>query len=199
MGQDGLERCPTARAAAFQQRRLEPATVLVRAFQIEVCRPMRRTVATIAVLGRARVEGEGVGRAGVEPDIEDVGDLLVLARIVVAEELLVRRGEPHVGTALRNGGDDAGIDFRIDQRLAGRLVNEHGQRRAPGALAADQPVRTTLDHGADAVLAASRIEGSVIDGRQGAVTKRVAVGQFLIHADEPLGGIPEDDRSLGAP
>ncbi len=199
VGQDSVERGATARAATFQQRGLEPATVLVRPFEVQVSRPVRRTVARIAAFGCARIDGEGVGRAGIEPDIEDVGDLLVLGRIVVAEKLFVRRGEPHVRAAFGDSGDDAGIDFRIVQRLAGRLVDIHGQRRAPCALTADQPVRAALDHRTDAVLAAGRMEGGVVDGGQGAVTQGVTVRQLLVHADEPLGRVAEDDRGLGTP
>ena len=33
------------------------------------------------------LDGEGVGGSGIEPDIEDVVDLLVLVRIAIAEEV----------------------------------------------------------------------------------------------------------------
>jgi hypothetical protein len=65
--------------------------MLVGAFQIEVGRP--------AAVGAA-LQGEGVGRAGIEPDVEDVLDLLVALRIVVAEEVARRPGEPGVGALL---------------------------------------------------------------------------------------------------
>ena len=58
-----------ARAAAFEQRRLEPAAMLVRAFEIEV---------GADALAVARLDHEGVGRAAVEPDVEDVGDDLII-------------------------------------------------------------------------------------------------------------------------
>jgi hypothetical protein len=46
---------------------MEPAAVLVGAFEIEAGGP--DAVGPVA-------QGEGMGRAGIEPDVEDVGDLL---------------------------------------------------------------------------------------------------------------------------
>ncbi|MNU56747.1 hypothetical protein D3C71_458480 [compost metagenome] len=160
---------------------------------------MRRAVAGIAVRGRARVQRKGVGRAGVEPDVEDVGDLLEALGIVRAQEVGVGRREPDVGAAIGHGLDDTGVDLGIVQGLARLLVDEHGQGRAPGALTADQPVGAPLDHGADAVLARRRIEGGGVDGVQRPVAQGVVVLQRLIHADEPLRRVAEDDRGLGAP
>ncbi len=57
--------------------------MLVRALQIEVGRPVG--------VGPA-LQDEGVGRAGVEPDVEDVLDLLVALGVVVAEEVARRAG-----------------------------------------------------------------------------------------------------------
>ena len=54
MGENGLERRAAARAASFKQRGLEPAAMLVRAFEIERGRPLRS--------GRC-LENEGVRRA----------------------------------------------------------------------------------------------------------------------------------------
>ncbi len=101
--------------------------MLVRTFQVEIGR-------------RARIgpplEGEGVGRAGVEPDVEDVLDLLVVGGIAARpEELGGLLGEPGVCACLLDRRDDAGVDVLVAQRLAGPLVHEHGERGAPGALA----------------------------------------------------------------
>src|SRR5438874_2225085 len=81
-------RIAAAGGAALQQGGLEPAAVLVGAFQVGIGRPP----AVGSVL-----QGEGVGRPGIEPDVEDVLDLLVAGRIVVAEEVAVGAGEPGVG------------------------------------------------------------------------------------------------------
>ena len=62
--------------------------MLIGAFGVEICWP----VAVCAALER-----EGMRRAGVEPHVEDVFDLLVSLRIVVAEEIAGRPREPGVG------------------------------------------------------------------------------------------------------
>ena len=73
MGQDFVERGAAARAACFQKRGLEPAAMLVGAFQIERGRPFEV---------RALLEHEGVGATGIEPHIEDVADLLPGGRVL---------------------------------------------------------------------------------------------------------------------
>ena len=79
---------------------MEPAAMLVGAFEIDVGRPFQ----VGPVLQR-----EGVGRAGIEPDVEDVLDLRPrLVGVVIAEEtLLGALGEPGVGALLLEGVDDA--------------------------------------------------------------------------------------------
>jgi len=74
--------------------------VLVGAFEIEV----RRPVAVLATFDR-----EGVGAAAVEPDVENIGDLLVLGRVVDAQEVAVGTGEPGVGAAFAYGGENPGV------------------------------------------------------------------------------------------
>ena len=81
MRQHRLERRHAARADRFQQRGLEPAAMLVGAFQIEVGRPGQA----------ARLQHEGVGRAGLEPDIDDVHHLLVVVRVAIGAEEARRR------------------------------------------------------------------------------------------------------------
>src|SRR5690606_42158225 len=60
-----------------------------------------------------------------------------------SQEVGVRRREPDVGAALGHGVDDAGVDLGIVQGLTRLLVHEHGQRRAPGALAARSEEHTS--------------------------------------------------------
>jgi hypothetical protein len=192
VGEDALVRRAAARAAALQQRRLEPAAVLVGAFQIEVG-------------GRAAVvaafQGEGVGRAAVEPDVEDVDDLLEPPRIAVAQEVAVGQLEPGVAAAVLDGVEDAAVDRLVHQRDAGLLVDEHGQGRAPGALAADQPVGTGLDHRPMRLRPASgwKAVSAMAWTRSRAGSCRPGSGRRLVHADEPLRGVAEDHRGLGAP
>jgi hypothetical protein len=80
-------------AGAFEQGRLEPAAMLVGAFDIDV------GAGAFAV---ARLNDVGVGRAGIEPDVEDVGDdLIVVEAVALAEQGLVIGVEPSVRAALR--------------------------------------------------------------------------------------------------
>ena len=68
---------------------MEPAAMLVGAFEIDVGRPFQ----VGAVLQR-----EGVGRARIEPDVENVGDLLPFRRVVIAEKaFLGALGKPGIG------------------------------------------------------------------------------------------------------
>ncbi len=68
-----------ARAAAFQQRRLEPAAMLVGAFEIEIGAIRFRPLRFDGIFHR-----KDMGRAGIEPDIQNVVDLLVIVRIAIS-------------------------------------------------------------------------------------------------------------------
>ena len=104
------------------------------------------------------LEREGMGRAGIEPDVEHVVDLVEIVRIVVGREKArggIRR-EPGVGALCLEGVGDPLVDpssIRMSLRL---LVHENRDRHAPGALARDHPVRPVGDHAGDAVLALRR-------------------------------------------
>src|SRR5260221_8887522 len=124
---------------------MEPAAMLVGPLEIERGRPFE--VGTL-------LEHETVRRAGIEPDIDDVGDALVIGGLVgVAEEDLRVGGEPDIGAVALDRFGDAVDDGLVAQRLAGALVDEDGDRYAPGALARDAPIGPALDHRLDAVLA----------------------------------------------
>ena len=139
-----------AGAAAFEQRRLEPAAVLVGAFEIEVGRP--------ALVGPAAAfQREDMGAAAVEPDVEDVGLALVIGGVAIRAE---HRGGvgvvPRIDAAGADRLDDALVDLGIDQQFAGLALDEQSDRHAPGALAADHPVGPLGDHRARAGCGPSR-------------------------------------------
>ena len=181
VGQHHVERRAAAGAAAFQQRGMEPAAVLVGAFEIH----HRVGPAVVLALdaGEARemlrvLQHEGVRRAGVEPDVADVVDLLPVLVGARAEEALARAGlVPGVGALLLEGVGDALVDRVVLQdlrRAVALLAHEHRDRHAPGALARDHPVGPALDHAGDAVLAggrhpARRLDLAQRDAAQGAV------------------------------
>src|SRR3546814_2055328 len=80
MREDGLIRRLSARAAAFEQRRLEPAAMLVAAFEIEVGAVRAAVVADERGPAPA-FEHEGMGAARIEPDVENIDDALVIGEI----------------------------------------------------------------------------------------------------------------------
>jgi hypothetical protein len=85
-----------------------------------------------------------------------------------------------------DGGQDAGVDRLVHQRLVGLDVDKHGERRAPGALPRDQPVGPVADHAPDAVPPRLRVEHGAVDSPQRRLPERVAADERLVHADEPL-------------
>ncbi len=153
MRQHGVVGRAAAGAAAFEQRGMEPAAMLVRAFEIELGRPCEIGIA---------FEHEDVGRARFEPDVDDVRHLLVIGRVVAC-----CRGSARAGSRTRHRRPPArrprdALDHRgIAQRLARLLVDEDRDRHAPGALARDAPVRPVSRSWQEAVVA-------------GAGTKRVS-------------------------
>src|SRR5262249_49946458 len=143
----------------------------------------------------ALLQNESVRGAAIEPDIDDVFDLLVILGIAPgSEEFGWIARIPGVGAILLEGISDT-IDYRlIAQCLAAALLDEHRDRHTPGALARDAPVRPRLDHGADTVLALRRKPFRCVDGG-----KRLLAQIVVLHADKPLRRGAKDQRRLGAP
>ena len=163
--------------------------MLVRAFAIEV---------GADALAVARLDHEGVGRARIEPDVENVGDRLVIVEAVaVAEQGLMVGAEPGVGAALVEGVEDAAVDGRVLQIVAGLAVDVERDRHAPGALAADHPVGPPLDHRAHPVPRFLRHPAGLVDRLR--ARSRAALGSPAVHRDEPLRRAAVDDLGLGAP
>ncbi len=184
VGQALLVRGALVDRHAGQQRGLEPAAVLVGTFQVQVGRLAEATRGEHAFMGHARIE----------PDVEDVGDLLVIGHFGAQQFGGIQR-IPHVDAL----GFDAVGDLlhqlhrtRVD--LAGLAMGEQCDRHAPGALARDGPVRTTVDHALDARLAPGREPADGVDGGQ-----RIVAQVGLVHRDEPLRSGAEHHRRLVAP
>src|SRR5260370_6195227 len=80
-------------------------------------------------------------RAGIEPHLDDVGDLVPLRGIVLVAEEEGRIGRvPGVGPLALDGLRDALDDCGVAQRLARLLSDQDRDRHAPGALARDAPI-----------------------------------------------------------
>ena len=180
VGQHNIEWCAAARAAALQKRRLEPAAMLVGAFKIHDC--VRAAGGLALDAGKPRkmlrvFQHKAVGRTGIEPDIENVVDLLPAFVAALAEEALASAGlVPGVGALGLESLDDADIHFRIVENLHRTVrlfLDEHRDRHAPGALPRDHPIGAGFDHAGDAVLALCRHPARGPDRRQRTVTQRV--------------------------
>src|SRR6476659_7783749 len=112
-------------------------------------------------------------------------------------------GIPGVGALFLEGLDDTQFDLRVLQdldRTVRLFLDEHRDRHAPGTLARDHPTGPALDHAGDAVLTLWRNPARDLDCRERAIAQRVAfLRNVLVHRDEPLRRVAEDDRLLRAP
>ena len=120
--QHDVEGRAAARAAAFQQRGMKPAAMLVGAFEIHhgVLAAVDLALDAGELREMLRVfQHEGVRRAGVEPDVENVVDFLPAVLVgALAEETLARAVlVPGVGAFLLEGLDDALVDLGVLQDL----------------------------------------------------------------------------------
>ena len=185
VGQHGVVGRAAAGAAGLEQRGVEPAAVLVGAFEVH-----HRVGTAVAdpVQACERGEGlrilqrEGVGRARIEPDVEHVVDLApVLAGTLPEEALAGALGVPGVGALGGEGCEDAGVHRLVDEHAVPG-IDEDGDRHAPGALAGDHPVRAVGDHAGDAGLAGRRhpiCAGDLLQG-EGAQRREIAIVRAVI-------------------
>ena len=150
--------------------------MLVSAFQIKIRQPVLGAILAVA-------QHERMGRAAIEPHIEDVIDLDPFRRVVIiAEEaflgaLLV----PGIGALGLERLKDAGVDRLVAQQetlVSGQrasLAHETGQRHAPGALPGKHPVGPRLHHRMQAIAAGLGGPVHIVDLGQGAFTDGGAV------------------------
>src|SRR5471032_91288 len=194
VGQQLAVRRVVVDGAAGQQGGVEPATVLVRTFQIQV-----GTRAGFVAHRVRTAQHVPVGGAGVEPHVDGVADLVVQRRFV-AQQLGGVQLEPGFDAFLLN---TLSHDFhQFDgawMQLAAFLVQEERDRHAPVTLAGDAPVRTVGDHRVQARLAPGRNKLGVLDSLDRTIAQGIAAGRLFIHADEPLRGGAVDQRRLVAP
>ncbi len=166
------------------QRRLEPAAVLVGRFEVQVRRAVdahhlvddglrssRRSRSTRRAC-RCGAWCPGAGRA-----------LSAMILSSGSNQMFVPCFSTRSATL--------SIQSQAQERLAVRVV-KHGQRHAPGALARDAPVRPRFHRAVDAVAAPGRNPLHLVDGAQ-------RLGPQFVHADEELLHRAEDDRHLRAP
>ena len=182
------ERRPSARAEADEQRALEPAAVLVAAFEVDVGRPGQ--------LGPDR-QHRLVARSRIEPHVEDVhlareGRAAArAAREAGGQELLDGPLVPRVGAVLAEHGGGLLDERGRRHRFAARRAVDGRNRHAPGPLARDAPVGAVHEHVVDAVVAPRRhpLDG-VVDGVERRFPQRLRRRRCRIPGRNPLAGSP---------
>ena len=186
MGQNGLIRRTPPCTTRFKKRAVEPATMLIRPFKIQIGRPFQ--VLTF-------FKHKGMGRTGIKPDVKNVGDLFEIIGIVfIAKEILRVADEPRVGTFGTERFVNTIKDFLITQRLTGIFINEHRDRHTPRTLARYAPIGTVGNHGMQTVTTAFGHKAGFINRFERLFTQVV-----VLHGNEPLRGGAIDHRCLGAP
>ena len=143
VGQDGTVRSLTRRGNACQKGRLEPATMLVAAFKVQVSRPGKTG---------EMVEDSAMGRPGVKPNIHDVrfltevGTAAFGALRTFRQQFFCRMGPPSVAAFLFEDGSQMTDCIRGDERFSAVFTVEDRNRHAPDALTGNTPVMTVTDH-----------------------------------------------------
>ena len=207
VSQQAPVRCAAIQGAAQQQRAVEPAAVLVVAFQIQV------RLRTFGMEGRhavsvfvAAAQHMLKGGARVEPDFQNVGALGIERRVLCAQNLFHRHAAPGFDAAFFNNvsglvqdGHGVGVQF------ARVLVQEERHRHAPRALARDAPVGPVGDHVAQAGLAVLGVELRLLDRVERQLAQglgRFILGEHalaLVHPHKPLSGSTVDDGGFMTP
>src|ERR1700722_8207869 len=156
-----------------EERRVEPASVLVAALGVEVGGEVK--------LG-FEVEDGVPACAGFEPDVEDVH---LFAKFFVAageagSAFGNKRGGfvnvPGVGALFFEEFDDALVDDLVVEGFAAFVAEEDGDGNAPDALAGDAPVRAGRDHVGDALFAPGGIPDDLLDLVEGALAEGRSAG-----------------------
>ncbi len=149
----------TVDGATRQQGRVEPATVLIGAFQVEV-----GTRALLVALRVRTPQHMAVGGTGVKPHIQGVGNFFVIGGFV-AQQLGRLQLEPGFDALLfdtlrhlLNQLDGTGM------QLARDFMQEKRQRHAPVALTGNTPVRATGNHVVQTCLTPGRSKYGLFDG-----------------------------------
>ncbi len=166
-----------ARAAAFKQRGVEPAAMLVGAFEIERGRPFqvrRAPPARRRASSRNRTRRRECRRPSPSPPRRRNCRGSAPWRRPRTRRRRPPRGRRSTMRALTASSFSTSPVSRLD---------EDGDRHAPGALARHHPVGAVLDHAAQAVLPGGRHEARVGDRLQRAGAQRVA-------ASPPIGACP---------
>ena len=205
VGEHGLKGALAGDRQRGQERVLEPAAVLVAAFEVQV----GGVAAGFGALGLfvvpALAQHRVPRRAGFKPDVEGVfafgkRGLVQAFFVVVGQQVGGFHIEPGVAAfGLHHLGHGAHAG-RVQQRRAVGF-EKRGDGQAPRPLPAHAPVWARVEHAPHAVAAPV---GQEIDGVFGQLERGFAhglapIGKRLVHPDKPLLGGAEDHRLFPAP
>ena len=157
VGEQAFVRCAAIGGARQQQRAVEPATVLVMAFQIQVGRVLQQ-------IGMAAAQHVHIGGARVKPHVQNVVDFGVVGGVLRAQNVFCGGFRPGLDTALLYHGSSLVYDFHgAWMQLTTVFVQEEGQRYAPVTLAADTPVWAVSDHVVQARFPVGWVEAGLLN------------------------------------
>ncbi len=170
---------------ARQQRRLEPATVLVGALEVQIGRPLQT---------RRLVQHRFMGHARIEPNIQGISDFAIFVSFIT-KQLFCVQIEPRLDATFF---DTLGNFFHQLKSARVQFVivttDKHRNRVPPSTLTRDTPVRASLDHAFDAALAPVWNPTHLLN-----LLERFRPQTLLVHADKPLWRRTENNRSFMAP
>ena len=190
MSQNGFIRSLTGNGNGGQEGGLEPAAMLVAAFQIHVNGPAQlRTLCSYCHMGGAAVE----------PNVHDIGFLVEMvvtafrAYSTSGQQLFSAMSPPCIGAFLFKPVSNSIDGSFVNQMLTALVAVENGNGHAPNTLTADAPVMAVANHVVDALLAPGGNPFYIVgNSLQCFITE-------AINGCEPLGGCTEDDGVLAAP
>ena len=172
-----------------QQGGLEPATVLIRAFQIQIGRPVQ----FFALIAHRRM-----AHARIKPYVHNVFFLVKAAAAALGAHRALRQdflrllNIPLVGSLLAEQFRNCQHCLFGDQWLAAVPAIEDRDGHAPPALPGNTPVLAVENHRSDAVLSPSGNPGNIVNGCHSFLFK-------ILYRAEPLLGGTEQNGILTPP
>ena len=202
MGEHPLVGGVTIHGHRGEQAALEPAAVLVAAFEIQISGVVQPRAATGSCAWRTRpvcltepAQHAGPGGAGIKPHVHGVGALAPLigfGGVGLRQQTGLIALPPHIGAVCGDQPLDVVKGGLVEQHRTGFPMIKNRDRHAPGALAADAPVASLAHHRLDAVATAG---GQPLHSRD----RLEGGGAKAFDRGKPLLGGAEDRGLFGAP
>ncbi len=146
--------CTLVQGLGHQERRVEPAAMLIGPFEIQINRARNLRSCRCDALERETRIG---------PHVHDIVYFVVVDRFL-ADQLFGLQRKPSLNAALLDAISHLVDEFeRARMQLTGDFVDEERDRHTPGSLTRDTPVRSVLDHARDALLTPRRRPCHLLD------------------------------------